>query len=311
MAVNNYFYGSLAGPAPSADVDVYAFSVEAADGVSDLIFLSLDCDPLRNNTPINARLELLDESGNVLVTVDDDASTSLTTLTTNSATATTPNSPGEALVYRTLADGTYYARVSVSPNANIQSSAGDYLLSISRNGFAGSCGCNTPPTCTNTTVTSPIMQNGVVTLNAGIFDPDAGQSHQLVINWGDGSAAATTNFVPWINTGVLTHQYSTTPSSNHYRITLTLSDNAGGSSSTNLNVLISGAQLKMLSPWVAGHVLLQLQGAPSTSYRIQSSATLSSWSNFTNRTTDVNGVFQVEDTTSPSPPRRFYRAVTP
>ena len=52
----NYFYGNLSGPAPSADVDVFVFN--ASEG--DLIFVSLDGDPLRNNTPIDAQLELLD-----------------------------------------------------------------------------------------------------------------------------------------------------------------------------------------------------------------------------------------------------------
>src|SRR5205807_41959 len=132
IAANNYFYGTLstnlppAAPSPSTDVDVYEFSVEAADGVSDLIFLSLDCDPLRNSTPINAKLDLLDQNGNLLVSVDDNAFTSSTTPSTG-LTGTTPNSPGEAIIFRTLFDGTYYARVSISPNVtnNVPYGAGD------------------------------------------------------------------------------------------------------------------------------------------------------------------------------------------
>ena len=107
-APNNYFYGSLT----ASDVDSYQFDANAGD----LLFISLDGNPLRNTTLINAKLELLDESGNLLLAVDDPGST-------------TPP-PGEALVYRASESGTYFARVRLSPGAT---TAGDYLLSISRN----------------------------------------------------------------------------------------------------------------------------------------------------------------------------------
>src|SRR5262249_27578145 len=55
-ASNNYFYGTLSAPAPSNDIDLFRFSANAGD----LVFLSLDCDPLRNNTPVNGALALLD-----------------------------------------------------------------------------------------------------------------------------------------------------------------------------------------------------------------------------------------------------------
>ena len=137
-ADNSYFYGSLAGAAPSTDMDLYAFSAEAGD----LIFLSLDCDPLRNNTPIDGQLELLDAAGNVLVTVNDGfnlgspcspATLSRTNTDPANLTATTPFSPGEGLVYRTPVDATYLARVSIGTLCTQARGAGDYLLSISRN----------------------------------------------------------------------------------------------------------------------------------------------------------------------------------
>jgi hypothetical protein len=134
-ADNNYFYGSLAGPAPSTDMDLYAFSAEAGD----LILLSLDGDPLRNNTPIDGQLELLDAAGNVLVTVNDHpanpcfAIVSRTNTDPGNLSATTPFSPGEGLVYRTPVDATYYARVSIGALCTEARGAGDYLLSISRN----------------------------------------------------------------------------------------------------------------------------------------------------------------------------------
>jgi len=407
MAGNNYFRGSLAGPAPSIDVDVYSFSVAA----NDLVFLSLDGDPQRTNAPINAKLELLDSSGNVVVTVDDAAGTSSTN--THSGLANVPFSPGEALIFRSVASGTYYARVSISPNANLQNGAGDYLLSISRNGFAGSCGCNTPPALTGTSVTSPINENDIASVTGTIIDPDAVQPHDLTIDWGDGSST-TTNLKPAVISFSVAHRYlddnSPATGSRIYPIGLSISDNAGGNSSSGLAVTVNnvapsltnvaitspiplnstatlsgnftdpgtldtfaltinwgdgsgsqtmtlpagatsfnashqytspgsnitvsvqlqdndtasvstnltltvgsqpaGPRLKLVTPWMDGHVLLQLQGAPGTTYRIETSAALTSWTDFMTRTADANGFFQIEDTNSPSPLRRFYRAVS-
>jgi hypothetical protein len=46
-AANNYFSGTLSEPAPSQDVDNFSFAGRAGD----LVFVSLDGDPLRDNTP--------------------------------------------------------------------------------------------------------------------------------------------------------------------------------------------------------------------------------------------------------------------
>jgi len=125
-APNNYFYGSL-----STNSDVDSFQFDASEG--DLVFVSLDGDPLRSNSPINAALELLDESGNVLVAVDDTAFNSLNTVNSSTTSGMTPFSPGEALVYRVAETATFYARVRISQSAAGSAAAGDYLLSISRN----------------------------------------------------------------------------------------------------------------------------------------------------------------------------------
>jgi all-beta uncharacterized protein/S-layer family protein len=134
-AANNYFTGSLPGPAPSTDVDVFSFTAVAGD----LIFVSLDGDPLRDTTPINPMLELLDSAGAVLVSVNDGGFSSSTTSGAGSLTSTTPFSPAEGIVYRARATGTYYARVAIGTSSGTSIGAGDYLLSISRNGLAGSC----------------------------------------------------------------------------------------------------------------------------------------------------------------------------
>ena len=130
-ASNNFFYGSLAGPAPSTDVDCFSFTATAGD----LIFLSLDGDPTRNNTPINGALALVAPDGvTMLISVNDGGQTSSTTSGTGSLTATTPNSPAEGLVWRATTTGTYFARVSIGTTSTASIGAGDYLLSISRNG---------------------------------------------------------------------------------------------------------------------------------------------------------------------------------
>src|SRR6185503_7542052 len=101
-------------------------------------FLSLYGDPHRTNSPINARLELLDSTGSQLLVVDDATATSMT----NGPALFSPTSPGEGLVYRSPVEGTFYARVSISPNAAGTAAAGDYLLSISKNCLAGALGQN-------------------------------------------------------------------------------------------------------------------------------------------------------------------------
>ena len=123
---NNYFSGNLAGPAPSTDVDIYAFSAQAGD----LVFLSLDCDPLRDNTPINGALSLLDSAGATLLSVNGSGSLSSTTPSPGTLVGTSPFSPGEAMVFRISLSGTYYARVSIGTSSPGATGAGDYLLSI-------------------------------------------------------------------------------------------------------------------------------------------------------------------------------------
>src|SRR5262249_57144886 len=69
--------------------------------------------------------------GAVLVVVNDGTSTSNNTSGAGSLSASTPNSPGEALVYRATASATYFARVSIGTSSTSSIGAGDYLLSIS------------------------------------------------------------------------------------------------------------------------------------------------------------------------------------
>lgn len=116
-----YFAGALYD---ASDVDLFMFPAEAGD----LVLLGLDLDPWRDNTPFNGSLALLDSSGAALLTVNDGSSTSSNASGAGSLTATTPNSPAEAIACRMRATGTYYARVAWSGGT-----PGDYLLSISHN----------------------------------------------------------------------------------------------------------------------------------------------------------------------------------
>ncbi|HEX5735307.1 MAG TPA: C25 family cysteine peptidase [Blastocatellia bacterium] len=132
-AANLYFTGTLPAPAPSTDVDIFSFTASAGD----LIFVSLDADPERNNTPINPALELLDSGGVVLVAVNDSGSTSNNTASPGTLTGTNPSAPSEGLVWRARVSGTYFVRVTIGTASTGTTGTGNYLLSISRNCAVG------------------------------------------------------------------------------------------------------------------------------------------------------------------------------
>ena len=158
---------------------------------------------------------------------------------------------------------------------------------------------------TNTTANS--SSNGT-TVTGWIVDPDFGQAFHLIVDWGDNSPTSVTNLPSWMNGFSLAHQYAN-GASNNYTVHITAWDSIGASASTNLAVgnVAAGPVLKCLLN--SGSVRLQLHGTPVTSYRIETSATLTGWATFTTATTDANGVFETQDTASA--PRRFYRAVIP
>lgn len=165
-AAINYFSGSLPGPAPSTDVDVYSFTAQAGD----LIFLGLDGDPLRDATPINGRLELLNSVGTTLLTANDAGSTSDTTSGAGSLTSTTPNSPAESIVLKATSTGTFYARVTtLVPGAP---GAGDYLLSI----FVFPAG----PTAADGTVTGRIIDGAGLPVSGAVINLSGTQTRRTI-----------------------------------------------------------------------------------------------------------------------------------
>ncbi len=245
----NYFYGSLSGPAPSTDADLYRFT--ASDG--DLVFLSLDGDPARDFTPLNAQLELLDEFGNVLVTASDSSNISNTNRTyqdfTNGFLAVFPSSPAEGLAFR-AAEGIYFARVSVGYTAlgALQtglSGAGDYLLSISKNGLRGGTSFNNAPVLSGVSITPAILEGGVATLSGNHWDPDIGDTIALSVDWGDGLSDVVSLTTPGWNNIALQHQYLVDlpagMTSKPYNVQVTAMDTFGSTSSAGAVIVVSNA----------------------------------------------------------------------
>jgi hypothetical protein len=122
--VADYLLATLPGPEPSTDVDVYRF--EAARG--DLWIIGLDGDPGYDGTPLNAKVEILDDSGAAILTINDSGSTGNARTPAAGLTATSPFAPAEGLSFRVAAAGTYYVRVSAGSGG--ARTAGDYLLSL-------------------------------------------------------------------------------------------------------------------------------------------------------------------------------------
>ena len=304
----NYFRGRLNGASPSTDVDVYAFSV--AEG--DLIFLSLDCDPHRTNAPINARLELLDASGTPVASVNDTAFSSQggTNIIPGTLMAMMPSAPGESLVHRSGIEGTFFARVSISPTAAGSSGAGDYLLSISRNCVIGSEGVNHPPTLSELALTAPVYADVPTTLKGTLWELDTGDSATLTITWGDG----TTNVVSYDTPGrfdfSVPHTFNT--ANTNFTIKLAVSDS---STATDTGTVIADVRPLQRARFAAirvqpnGNILLQLQGSPQADYRVEQYEGSGRWSLLDRRRADAAGLFTVEDK-APTVISKFYRAVS-
>jgi hypothetical protein len=157
IAASNYFSGALAGPAPSSDVDLYAFDA----GAGDRIFVALDGDPMRDNTPVDTQIQLLDAAGNVELSVDGSASdVVLDNANPAGLFETVPAFPAEAFSWRSVSSGLHYVRVQSA--ATDAAGVGDYLLSISRNCFIGGGGVANPSISTTSlpdaTVGTPYNQ---------------------------------------------------------------------------------------------------------------------------------------------------------
>lgn len=139
FSTTNFFFGTLPGPSPSLDLDVFGFSVSTGE----VVMISLDADPLRDGTPMVAKLELIDALTNVLMVVNDGFNpynpcypAYRNLANTNRAGATlsaiTPFSPAQGMVFRASKKETLYVRVSSGTTCADARGEGDYLLSITK-----------------------------------------------------------------------------------------------------------------------------------------------------------------------------------
>jgi PKD repeat protein len=263
---------------------------------------------LRDRTPIDAQLELVSSAGSILMLVDDPSATSNTNTVPGSVEASRPFSPSESILCRATYSGRYYARVLISPFAVPPTTAGDYLLSITRNGFVGAAATNRPPSITSVSV--PPVEGSSALLTAAISDLDAGAAFSVFVDWGDGSSNAVPPMDVCQDSFQAAHLY---PQAGSYPVTVTVQDIHGASASTNTTIQVVNAvpaRIKAITYASDGSVQLDLEGSAGASYRIEVSETLQSWTTLATRTADALGQFQLLDA-PPLPQRRFYRAVWP
>lgn len=122
---NLFFSGTITTGGVMGDQDLFKFCAEEGD----LIYLSIDGDPLRDETPIDPSVFLLDGAGNELLNWSDNSSFSVAFPSPGTLDATTPRSPAEAAVYRARSSGLHYAGVYTQFEQEAFG-AGDYLYSI-------------------------------------------------------------------------------------------------------------------------------------------------------------------------------------
>ena len=100
---------------------------------------------------------------------------------------------------------------------------------------------NTPPSNVSLNLNASIDENSTATLNGSFTDPDAGDTHTVVIDWGPGEGTTTLNLAAGVTTFTASHLYRNdspagTPS-DLYAVTVTVSDaGAGTSAGTALTV---------------------------------------------------------------------------
>lgn len=129
--------------AATSEVDVYEVQAHAA---GDSIFIALDCavasattgarNGASGDVDLDARLELLDSSGAVLVSVDGNFTNNATiTAAPSGVTATPPlasDAPAEGIAYHAKDSTPLYVRISAVSSASFDTGA--YLLSVAVNG---------------------------------------------------------------------------------------------------------------------------------------------------------------------------------
>jgi hypothetical protein len=111
---------------------------------------------------------------------------------------------------------------------------------------------NDPPANVSANATpTTINENGSVTVSGAFTDPDVGDTHSVVIRWGDGSADTTLMLAAGVFSYSATHQYlddsPTGTASDVNGITVTVTDQAGVSGSGSAAVTVNN-----LAPIITG-----------------------------------------------------------
>jgi hypothetical protein len=94
-----------------------------------------------------------------------------------------------------------------------------------------------------------INETGAIDLSGSIVDPNAGQTHQVVVGWGDGSANTTINLAAGVFTFITSHAYAD-EGSFAIRVTVTAAD--GGSDTVSLPVIPAAPSTAGLAGWWTG-----------------------------------------------------------
>jgi hypothetical protein len=152
--------------------------------------------------------------------------------TTSSGTVTETNGSGScALSYTYAAAGTYSVTGTITDKdgASVSSTFAvvvDTVPTISTLGLAS----------------TTINENDVATLSGTFTDPDAGDTHKITINWGDGSASTTVNLAAGVLNFSPTHRYLDNPAgspSGSFTINVTVADNMSGSVTGQTSITVN------------------------------------------------------------------------
>jgi hypothetical protein len=86
-----------------------------------------------------------------------------------------------------------------------------------------------------------IYEGGAVTLNGVFTDPDVGDIHNVIIEWGAGQVSSTLNLAVGVSSFRISHRYQDDPSdmlTDSYAIRVTVTDSEGASASSTINVTV-------------------------------------------------------------------------
>ena len=204
--------------------------------------------------------------------------------------------------------------------------AGTYSVTATVNGCTSAAGTtsvivNTPPTHSDST--AGVTENSTLVLAVGKLlatasDADAGDTLSVTAA-GPTSANGPANNVV-LNSGAGTITYTpATDFTGTDTFTYTISDNYGGTVTPTITVTVSSANVPSPNIVVppaydseSGTFSVTFAGIPGYTYTVQTATDPNGpWSFLKTSTAGTDGLFQVLDTESPTPPARYYRTAYP